>query len=221
MKHKIYKLIKMVFNVPRNKTYTFINSRNYWEDRYKKKGTSGAGSYGRLALYKAEFLNSFVEKEHINSVLELGSGDGNQLKLAKYPKYTGIDVSKTALKICKTIFKTDKSKSFYFYDDFFKENTKKYQLVLSLDVIYHLIEDEVFYAYMDNLFAFSEKFVVIYASNKNKVIADHVKSRKFTDYVDLKFAKVWELYKHEKNRFPFDPNDTNTSMSDFYIYKRK
>ena len=40
---------------------TFRNSTDYWERRYRKGGNSGAGSYNRLARFKAGFLNGFGE----------------------------------------------------------------------------------------------------------------------------------------------------------------
>ena len=49
---------------------------------YASGGSSGPGSYGRLAAGKADFLNRFVEDHQIKTVLEIGCGDGNQLSLA-------------------------------------------------------------------------------------------------------------------------------------------
>jgi hypothetical protein len=60
----------------------FASSADYWERRYQKGGTSGAGSYNHLAEFKAEFLNAFVAEHHVASVIEFGSGDGAQLRLA-------------------------------------------------------------------------------------------------------------------------------------------
>jgi hypothetical protein len=65
----------------------FKNSAQYWEDRYVNGMTSGSGSYGRLAEFKAEFLNEFVADHKISSIVEFGCGDGAQLALAAYPKY--------------------------------------------------------------------------------------------------------------------------------------
>src|ERR1700722_8820213 len=90
----------------------FRNSAEYWEQRYKGGGNSGAGSYNRLAEFKAGFLNGFVDEHQITSVIEYGCGDGAQLKLARYPSYTGIDVSATAVKRCRLLFAEDKTKQF-------------------------------------------------------------------------------------------------------------
>ena len=51
------------------------SSADYWESRYASGGTSGAGSYNRLASFKAEFINAYVSKHAITRVLEFGSGD--------------------------------------------------------------------------------------------------------------------------------------------------
>src|SRR5690606_4241845 len=77
-------------------------SADYWEQRYARGGNSGAGSYGKLAEFKAEVLNAFVRERQIRSVIDFGCGDGAQLALAEYPSYVGLDVSPTALHICRT-----------------------------------------------------------------------------------------------------------------------
>ena len=66
---------------------------DYWENRYERGLTSGAGSYGRLAHFKAEVLNEYVNQNKILSVVEFGCGDGAQLSLAKYANYIGLDLS--------------------------------------------------------------------------------------------------------------------------------
>ena len=116
---------------------TFQGSEVYWKSRYAAGGHSGAGSYGQLAEFKAEILNKFVSANRIKSIIEYGCGDGNQLSLARYPRYTGFDVSPDALAKCCKLFATDKTKSFRLMEEYQGETA---QLTLSLDVIYHLIE---------------------------------------------------------------------------------
>lgn len=199
----------------------FEGSRQYWEERYKANRNSGSGSYGRLSEFKAEVLNSFVAANQIQTVIEYGCGDGNQLLLAKYPKYIGIDVSKKAISICKKIFKKDKTKSFYLYESS-KAKVATADLSLSLDVIYHLVEDEVFEDYMKRLFKASTKFVIIYSSNFDEHSADHVRSRKFTNWIDNNVSQYWLQKDYIKNIYPYNEEDhKNTSMADFYIYQKK
>ncbi|RXJ10928.1 methyltransferase domain-containing protein [Lelliottia nimipressuralis] len=207
-----------------NNTLAFQHSAQYWDDRYRLEGNSGAGSYGCLADFKAEVLNRFVEKENISSVMEFGCGDGNQLSLARYPRYTGFDVSAHALERCQSRFANDPTKHFYPVNAW---NGQTAELALSLDVIYHLIEDEVFAHYMTTLFSAAERFVIIYASNNEELNAllgghvKHVRHRKFTDWIVKNMTAEWVLEDWVPNRYPFDVRkQDNTSFADFYIFRR-
>ena len=62
------------------------------------------GSYGHAAQAKTDFLNAFIGQNAIQSVVEFGCGDGNQLSSAEYPRYVGLDVSKTAIGMCRRRF---------------------------------------------------------------------------------------------------------------------
>lgn len=195
----------------------FLNSSQYWDDRYKLGGSSGSGSYGRLAEFKARVLNDFVEKRGIHSVIEWGCGDGNQLMLAVYPKYLGLDVSPAAIKMCEEKFQFNDNYQFKAVNQYLGEQS---DLAISLDVIYHLVEDDVFHAYMEKLFSSSNRFVIIYAYNFTKTYeSPHEVGREFMVWVQEN-APQWKLIDKIKNEFPYNPNDpSNTSQSDFYIFE--
>ena len=160
-----------------------FNSSDYWENRYTENGNSGPGSYGDLADFKAKVLNDFVELNNIEKVIELGCGDGNQLSKSDYPSYIGLDISNKAINHCRKIFGRDNTKTFYNYSQS-NQTVFKGDLLLSLDVIFHLVEEEVFVDYMNKLFDFSTRYVIIYSSNFDEHITSHVLCRKFTDWVE-------------------------------------
>jgi hypothetical protein len=202
----------------------FPGSATYWNERYRSGGTSGAGSYGALAQFKADFLNEFVANHDVRSVIEFGCGDGAQLVLARYPKYIGLDVSAIAVKTCIAKFSRDPSKSFFLYDgECFVDNQAIFaaDLGLSLDVVYHLIEDRIFERYMENLFGAARRFVIIYSSNHDEVIPNtHVRHRRFSDYVAKRFADH-SLLEHVERRYPIKVyGDGQRSFADFYIYNK-
>lgn len=85
----------------------FPGSSWYWEERYRQGGTSGSGSFGRLAEFKAETLNGYVARMAIQSVIEFGCGDGAQLDLARYPRYVGVDVAESSISACRSLFCTE------------------------------------------------------------------------------------------------------------------
>lgn len=58
--------------VTRTPGLIFRRSDQYWEDRYRRGGNSGSGSYGRLAAFKAEVLNEFVASHAISEMVEFG-----------------------------------------------------------------------------------------------------------------------------------------------------
>ena len=196
------------------------SSAGYWEARYHDGGDSGAGSYGRLALFKAQFLNEFVRTRNVRSVLEFGSGDGAQLLLAEYPSYTGLDVSRTILAEVRKKFRDRPNMKFVHASDYSPE--LKAELVLSLDVIYHLVENDVFHSYMQRLFDASLRYVIIYSSNDNRgFVSPHVRHRKFTRWVGRN-RHDFTLVILQLNPYPEDPADPeNTSFADFYVFEKR
>jgi SAM-dependent methyltransferase len=202
-----------------NQKARFRSSREYWNDRYLAGGSSGPGSYSHLAEFKARILNQFVMAQDVHTVIEFGCGDGNQLALARYPSYRGYDVSQEAVTRCRRRFHEDPSKSFDLTDRYAGERA---DLALSLDVIFHLVEDEVFEAYMRLLFDSGERFVIIHSSNTDNPSTSqpHVRHREFTSWIEHS-KPDWELLEVIPNEFPFDGDDLTTSFSDFYIFRRK
>jgi hypothetical protein len=223
---QIIKKIPVIGPVARRIYRTWINppkpfqgSGDYWKDRYEAGGHSGDGSYNQLAEFKAEILNTFVFENRITSVIEYGCGDGNQLSLAQYPKYIGFDVSPNAMARCLKSFSDDEAKTFKLMDAYGGETA---ELTLSLDVIYHLVEDTVFVDYMNRLFDSSERFVVIYSSDTDDNpdgTAAHVRHRNFSKWInDHKVG--WKLIKHIPNKYPFNGDTKSGSFADFYIYSK-
>lgn len=196
-----------------------FNSSSYWDSRYANGGNSGDGSYGELAKFKSGIVNNFVAENRVNSVIEFGCGDGNQLSLSKYPRYVGIDVSHTALQRCHERFDRDATKAFLKYDEP-AANAARGELALSLDVIYHLVEDDIYEKYMSHVFEAATRFVIIYSDNE-EAPRDmiHVRHRKFSDWIE-RHQPGWRLIRHIPNKFPWDPETQRGSFSDFWIYEK-
>ncbi len=198
----------------------FRSSPTYWERRYRQGGNSGVGSYGRLARFKADILNDFVAGHGINSVVEFGCGDGAQLALARYPSYTGLDVSPPVVELCRRQFGADPTKRFYDLQSV-DGGSVKAELSLSLDVIYHLVEDGIYQTYMRNLAGAATRFVGVYSSNVSLPgHVPHIRHRCFTDWFASN-APEWSQMRHVRNAFPHDPaNPDETSWADFYFFAR-
>lgn len=209
-----------------------FDSAAYWEQRYKGGGNSGAGSnpHSKLAQYKAEFLQEFVRTRAIVSVAEFGAGDGNQLLLTQYPshvQYTGLDVSATAINKLRACCQANSTRQFYTVEEWARNATlkKMFDLCVSLDVIYHLVEDSVFEAYMRRLFDHAGHFVVVYSSNVDHIEARHVRHRAFTQWVASNRLD-WVLEKHHPNPRGCKVGtaacggSSTRSFSDFFVFER-
>lgn len=201
----------------------FPGSADYWEQRYAEGGDSGHGSYGRFAAFKAGVLNRFVAEERIESVVEFGCGDGNQLALASYPDYLGLDVSESALDACRRRFAGDRSRRFQLYRPGPSADgtpRRSADLALSLDVIYHLTEDPVFESYMHDLFDAARRFVIIFSSDTTVTDPSEpaqVRHRNFTRWVAERRPE-WRLLRRIPNRFAVARGGEPRSFADFFIY---
>ena len=160
----------------------------------------------------------FIKKNNIKNVVELGCGDGANLKLYKFTNYVGYDVSSTIIKANKKKF-NDKNYQFELIKNI--DQNKKFELSLSLDVLYHLTEKFVFEEYLDTLFNISSKYVIIYSSNFDSYdnINAHVRHRNF----EYKVPNSFKLINQIPNDFPskgiHDPTG-KTSVSEFFIYQK-
>jgi hypothetical protein len=91
-------------------------------------------------------------------------------------------------------------------------------LVTSLDVIYHLVEDDVYDAYMKQLTAFNSKYILVYGTNFDKNdYSEHVRARKFTDHSAF---DDYELIYNKPNPLLKD-HDGQGTFGDWFLFKRK
>ena len=66
-----------------------FNPIAYWKQRYHSGGNSGAGSYGRLARFKTDFVNGFTAGNNVLDLLDFGCGDGSIMQQLTVPRYVG------------------------------------------------------------------------------------------------------------------------------------
>jgi hypothetical protein len=99
---------------------------------------------------------------------------------------------------------------------------EKADLVLSLDVIYHLVEDEVFEQYMRTLFGASDQYVIIYSSDSDDnrgYERTYIRHRNFTKWIQERLP-LWRLTEHIPNRYPYRGDYRHGSFADFFVYQK-
>jgi len=217
-----FKKLFLTITKPLQKLF-FSNSSEYWKNRYRKGGNSGSGSFGKLAEYKASFLNDFAMINNIKQVIEFGCGNGQQSKLYQFNRYIGLDVSESAITQSIKEFENSNEHAFFVYNSMaFSDRVEvfKSDLAISIDVIYHLIEDEIYNKYIEDLFNSSYQWVVIYSSNTLEPTSlPHVKHRLFQEDIKLKFPD-WEFIRQEANPVYQNTEQLETAHACFFIYKK-
>jgi SAM-dependent methyltransferase len=172
-----------------------------------------------LAVFKATTVNRFVEEHSIGSVIEIGCGDGNQVSLGHYPQYLGLDIAPTAVEMCRNRFANDPHKRFDIYKPAAVDQCA--DLTLSMDVIFHLVEDDVFDQYMTDLFAAAQCFVAIYGWDFDEPWSTHVafvRGRRLSRWIQEQQPE-WELFQAVEN--PYRGQPPEDSRSDFYFFVRR
>lgn len=206
----------------RRRSAAFPGSAQYWEQRYRHGGNSGSGSYGEYAAAKAAVVNEIVAAHAVRSVIEFGCGDGNQLQYLNVERYLGLDVAASAVDRCVQLFSEDESKSFLWYDPArFSDRAHFLQadLALSQEVIFHLVEDEVFEGYLQHLFSAAGRLVLICSSDIDWYAGAHERHRNWTPWVEQNLPE-WRLIDQRPSPFPYDPATGQGLMSGFYLYSR-
>ncbi|MFK7944070.1 MAG: class I SAM-dependent methyltransferase [Paracoccaceae bacterium] len=194
-----------------------FDSGAYWAARYRRGGDSGAGSYGDFAIYKADFLNAFAAEHQVSSVIEFGCGDGAQAEMFAFASYTGVDVTQEAVELCRSKLGDRKNWQFHNLADA-ASYAGAYDLVLSLDVVYHLVEDPVFDLYMAQLFEHAGQHVLIYSSDHDQVsAAAHVNHRNHSAWV-AKNQPNWSVVAVHEN--PHGGDGPDQSFAFFTHYRR-
>lgn len=146
-----------------------MHSTTYWQDRYRRGGQgrgkgSGSGSVGEAAAFKADVVNGFIRDHDVHSLFDYGCGDGEVAKRIMVDEYVAYDPSVEAVTRCMEA----RNRVGRFISICVPPMGWQFDLVISLDVIFHLLEDDVYQDYMRNLFAMSSKYVIVHSTNYEK-----------------------------------------------------
>jgi hypothetical protein len=102
------------------------------------------------------------------------------------------------------------NKKFLVYD-YLKYDNKYAELVMSIDVIYHIIENDVYDKYISDMINSSNKYILIYSTNwEDDKWSGHVRHRKFLDKI-TEHCVLLETIENELDDCP----------ADFFLFEKK
>ncbi|MFA5886400.1 MAG: class I SAM-dependent methyltransferase [Patescibacteria group bacterium] len=197
-----------------NPHYKF-NYTNYWEKRYRQGGNSGLGSYGVLSDFKTNIINKFIQEYQAETMIDFGCGDGQQIKNIKIKKYLGLDIAPSSVQMCQKLYSDDQSKSFILYHpQSFFNNFIKADLVICLDVLYHITSEVDLKKTLTDIFSCANNLVILYTNTEN------------FNYRRGRHIVYWDTYKYLKEFKNFLILETiaqkyrDQSGADFIILKK-
>lgn len=147
----------------------------YWKTRYARGASSGGGSRGAEATTKAALIDRVITEVRPTSVLDFGCGDGyvDGLVTEHVERWVSYDPNVDGR-------------------DGLPQGT--FDLVLSLDVLFHLPGDEEYHAYLRALFAYATRYVLIWSTNHdNDRGHHHVLDRAWLHDVPAGWSVKWSI----------------------------
>lgn len=142
------------------------SERDYWEARYRAGLDSGPGSGGDEAKWKVEQIIRACGRRRIESILDLGCGDGRvgRAVVERLPgvSYLGIDLAPAALEQARRVALPGME---YQVADLTAAELPQADLVLCLDVLFHLSSDERHAAAIAKVAGAAKKLAVFAAWN--------------------------------------------------------
>tara|TARA_R100000700_G_scaffold39366_1_gene51984 strand:+ start:345 stop:911 length:567 start_codon:yes stop_codon:yes gene_type:complete len=188
-----------------------MRSIEIWKSRPNQ---SGSGSRGKLAKFKADYVNRVIEENGVESVYDFGCGDLHNASMIKVKDYLGIDIvehshpKEVGAKEFKTVVsRFDKVK----FD-------KRADMCLCMDVLYHILEDEQDYLEkaIEKIVESSNDLIVIYAQDSHQ-------SDNTFKYRGHLFNSPWRQIIEKKNLTLIEEQDAPQpgSSAKFFVYKKE
>jgi 2-polyprenyl-3-methyl-5-hydroxy-6-metoxy-1,4-benzoquinol methylase len=191
-----------------------MTERAYWDDRYRRGGTSGRGSVGALRDWKWKVIRKYTD---LNDAVDVGCGDLSFWADRKCANYVGIDISPYIIErnrgarpcwkfICAQADVTQDVKA---------------DVILCLDLLFHIMSDESYVRTLRNLASYSKRYVFIYTlrenpfrsfKNRSLVQLHLLRTKRLRLLVASLFHKIVTDYSHEiyrdflKNKRIFEDN---------------
>lgn len=190
---------------------TTFDLAGYWDARYAAGRDSGEGSRGQNAVAKAAHVNAVIAREGIRSVTDWGCGDGQVLAhITPDIDYLGVDISPTIL---ARLAAEHPGRRFALAPPVGKAVPAPWtaELCLSMDVLFHLVDDTQFDEYLGRLFGTATRLVLIYSTDHDGGrTARHVRWRHWTPTVAARFPD-WDLVQQS----------LRIAAPGFYLYRRR
>jgi len=151
----VRKAKKILFG--RSERWHWSTDREYWESHYSSGGASGEGSVGDSREAKWRFISEYVDVRD-KTVLDVGCGDLSFWEGKDCRSYTGIDFSESVVEKDRTIRPSWR----FIAGDASADHHVSGQVVLCLDMLFHIMSDDSYRRVLANLAHWTEEWLFIF-----------------------------------------------------------
>jgi hypothetical protein len=136
-----------------------VPASDYWDHRYRSGGTSGLGSVGEEREWKWSVIDSYVQD--LDDVVDIGCGDlsfweNRREHLPDDFRYFGLDVSGAVVDRNRRRYPDWR---FHVGDASDPIPGIEGRIVLCLDVLFHILDNEVYDRIVENLTRYSSEWI--------------------------------------------------------------
>ena len=141
-------------------TFNRIYATGRWATDAAGKGTSGSGSTLEITREYRAYIEDFIKKHEVNSVIDAGCGDWSYSSVIDWgdASYLGIDIASDVIVPVRTKYETGKVK---FQVGDITEELPAADLLISKDVLQHLSNDLIHKFIKNNLRKGKYKWVIL------------------------------------------------------------
>ena len=201
----------------------FTIEKQYFNKNYASGRDSGKGSKGDYRFWKWGIINKYAEKLIKNECIDVGCGDLTFWESRNFfsktvgglrpcNNYVGIDFSDV---IINRNIKKYPDRRFILSNSGFKQDLKA-DVVLCLDLLFHIVNDAEYYATLKNIIEYTKKYFFTYTWTYSPAVLNNTVPQKYRLLEnELKLFHNVGLILHEKNSSPYDPYGA------LYVFRRE
>lgn len=136
-------------------------NKKYWESRYSSGGESGLGSVDENRHWKWSVIEKYLNS--YNEIIDVGCGDITFWKGRNCDNYTGLDISSDIIKKNQI----QRPEWDFLVSSAEKRLDIKADVVFCLDILFHIMDNQIYKETIVNLCNYSKKWIFIFTWEKN------------------------------------------------------
>ena len=178
--------------------YDGMRPKGYWDRRYRRGGTSGAGSVGESRNWKWVLIERYAGK--VDEVVDVGCGDLSFWEGRDCEKYTGIEISE---------YIVEKNRAQRPSWNFVLASADKpldlhAKVVICMDLLFHIPDDRTFSRTLLNLASYSNEWLFIHTWAVNPM--KHGRSDFYQKFREFRPEELKGFHPLAAETNPFSPS---------------